>query len=67
MPGGWRGLLAAALTGLDAGGEVTLRRLAAGHGALVSDLDDHEVLIRLQPGLEHAAPAPLKGDIPSLH
>ncbi len=71
-----RSLLAAALAGLDAGGEVTLqlhppaeghlvllalhvrsrhcghaalRRAAAECGALISDLGDHEVLIRLEP------------------
>jgi signal transduction histidine kinase len=72
-----RGLLAAALTDLEAddnvtlqvhpaadghpallilhvrssrAGHVALRRSGAGCGALVSDLGDHELLVRLQPG-----------------
>ncbi len=88
-----RGLLAAALTDLDADGDVTLqvhpaaeghaallilhvrsrqsdqdalRRRAGECGALVSDLGDHEFLVRLQPGPEHAAVLPLNGDTAGL-
>lgn len=88
-----RGLLDAALAGLDAGEDITfqvhppaegrpallivhahglrsdhaaLRRHAAERGALISDLDDRELLIRLQPGSEQTALTPPKGDIPSL-
>jgi signal transduction histidine kinase len=36
-------------------GHVTLRRSAAEHDALVSDLSDHELLVQLQPASEHTA------------
>ncbi len=38
-----------------------LRRLAAEYGAVISDLDDHELLVRLQSGPERAAALSLKG------
>ncbi len=80
-----QGLLAAALSDLYAGGDVTLqvhpaaegypallimhlrssrsdhvalRRSAAKCGARVSDLGDRELLVRLQPGLEHTVARP---------
>jgi signal transduction histidine kinase len=80
-----QGLLAAALSDLYAGGDVTLqvhpaaegypallimhlrssrsdhvalRRSAAECGARVSDLGDRELLVRLQPGLEHTVARP---------
>jgi signal transduction histidine kinase len=47
-------------------GHDALRQRADECGALVSDLGDHELLVRLQPGPEHAAVLPLSGDTAGL-